>query len=135
MPPKNSSRNDVPWRGNASFSSAKRRIQEENMHVIVGVFKMDPKKRAEQEVALHERIIPMLQQFPGFVSSTSSYDAATSRSHSHVVFETAEDAERFAAGVRGDGEEQKRHGVEIESLVVAEVIAEARRRQPGDGSR
>ena len=98
------------------------------MHVIVGVFKMDPNKRAGQEVALHERIIPMLEQLPGFVSSTSSYDVSTSRSHSHVVFETAEDAERFAAFVRGNGwKDQQRHGVEIESLVVAQVIAEARR--------
>jgi hypothetical protein len=98
------------------------------MHVIVGVFKMDPSKRAEQEVALHERIIPMLRQMPGFVSSTSSYDATTSRSHSHIVFEALEDARRYAAFVRGNGYgDQERHGVEIESLVVAEVIAEARR--------
>jgi hypothetical protein len=98
------------------------------MHVIVGVFKMDPSKRAEQQVALHERIIPMLRQAPGFVSSTSSYDATTSRSYSHILFEAAEDARRFAAFVRGNGHgDQERHGVEIESLVVAEVIAEARR--------
>jgi predicted component of type VI protein secretion system len=95
------------------------------MHAIVGVFKMDPGRRAEQEVALHERIIPLLRQLPGFLSSTSSYDASTSQAHSHVLFETAEQAENFAAFVRGNGwKDQKQYGVEIESLVVAEVIAQ-----------
>ncbi|HEY5936351.1 MAG TPA: hypothetical protein VIU61_16985 [Kofleriaceae bacterium] len=94
--------------------------------MIVGVFKMDPKRRAEQEVTLHERIIPMLQGLPGFVASTSSYDAARSRAHSHVIFDTAAHAEAFAAFVRGDGlGAQHAQGVEIESLTIAEVIAQA----------
>lgn len=97
------------------------------MHVILGVFKMDPGRRAEQQVALHERIIPTLKQMPGFVSSTSSYDATTSRSHSHIVFETAQDAERYAAFVRGRGYgDPGQQGVELESLVVAEVVAQVR---------
>jgi hypothetical protein len=88
---------------------------------------MDPKRRAEQEVTLHERIIPMLQGLPGFVASTSSYDATRSYAHSHIIFETAADAEAFAAFVRADGMgAQKEQGVEVESLVIAEVIAEAR---------
>jgi hypothetical protein len=97
------------------------------MHALVGVFKMDPTRQAEQRVGLHERIIPAVKQFPGFVAGYWSLDPVSSRSHSYIVFDSGEAAERFIGFVRGDGREQSRAGVEIESLTVVEVLGEARR--------
>ena len=98
------------------------------MHAIIGVFKMDPAKTAEQRVELHERIIPTVKQLPGFVSGHWSFDPATNRHFAHVVFDSAEGAERLAAFVGSEPRrlQQKQAGVEQESLRVVEVIGDAR---------
>jgi hypothetical protein len=97
------------------------------MHAIIGIFSMDRARHAEQQVELHERIIPMVRQLPGFVSGTWSYDPETFRHYSHIVLESAEGARELAAMVeenlRTDGE---RAGVAVESLTVVEVLGEAR---------
>jgi hypothetical protein len=99
------------------------------MHAIVGIFKMDRTKAAEQRVELHERIIPMVKQLPGLVAAYWSYDPETFRHYSHIVFETAEAARQLAAMVTSQARaaEASAAGVAIESLDVVEVIGEAHR--------
>jgi hypothetical protein len=98
------------------------------MHAIIGVFKMDRSKTAEQRVELHERIIPMVKQLQGFVSGYWSYDPATNQHFAHVVFDSAEGAEKLAAFVGSEPRrlQGKQAGVENESLTVVEVIGDAR---------
>jgi hypothetical protein len=100
------------------------------MHAVVGVFSHDPTRRAEQDVELHERIIPMVEQLAGFVSAWWSFDGATSTSHAHVVLDSAEAAEKLAAFVGSEPRriQGKRAGVECRSLTVTEVIGHVQRR-------
>jgi hypothetical protein len=98
------------------------------MHAIVGIFSMDRSKHAEQRVELHERIIPMVRQLPGFVSGTWSYDPVTWTHYSHIVLDSAEAAAQLAAMVQQRLQEQGQDaGVKLESMNVVEVLGEARR--------
>jgi hypothetical protein len=97
------------------------------MHAIIGVFEMEADKQAEQRVGLHERIIPMVKNLPGFVSGYWSHDRSGPRHYSHIVFENAEAAEQLAAIVRSDVDRQRQAGVSIVSLNVVEVLGDARR--------
>lgn len=98
------------------------------MHALVGVFNMDASRHAEQRAELKDRIIPMCQTLPGFVSGYWSYDPATFQHFSHLVFETKEPAEQLAGMIGGDTERQRSAGVAVVSLKVVEVLGSAARR-------
>jgi hypothetical protein len=99
------------------------------MHAVVGVFTHDPTRRAEQDVELHERIIPMVEQLTGLVSGYWSFDRVANTSHAHLVFDSAEAAEKLAAFVGSEPRriQGKRAGVECRSLTVTEVIGHVQR--------
>jgi hypothetical protein len=96
------------------------------MHAMVGTFKMDPRFQARQRQELEERIVPMVRHQPGFVSALWSQDDA-GRSYSVIVLESEAAARKLAAFVREQCSLPSEAGVELESIAVAEVLAEARK--------
>ena len=97
------------------------------MHSMVGIFKMDPALHARQRAELDERIVPLVKHQPGFVSATWSYDAEASRTVAVVVFDTESAARGMADFVKQQMVGRNEAGVELDSLIVAEVLAQARR--------
>jgi hypothetical protein len=97
------------------------------MHALIGVFHMDPALREPQRQELHERIVPLVSHQPGFVSAVWSHDPGTNRSFSCVVLETEAAARKLAELVRQQSAERNEVGVVLESMVVTEVWADARR--------
>jgi hypothetical protein len=99
------------------------------MHAITIVTKMDVQKYSLQRKVLEERIVPLAQSQPGFVSGTWTYDRASGRAWSLVVFDSEENAARLEAIVREGAKVPSpgEFGVEIESIWMGEVQAQARR--------
>ena len=97
------------------------------MYAMVGVFKMDTRHFDRQKQELDERIVPMVRHQPGFVSAIWSYDREAGRSFSVVAFDTENAARQLATLVKERTTIQNDAGVQLESITVAEVIAEARR--------
>lgn len=97
------------------------------MHAAVGVFKMDPRLFARQRRELDERIVPFVRHQPGFVSATWSYDRDAGRSYAFVVLDSESAARKLVAFVEEQSSLPNDAGVELESVIVAEVLAEARK--------
>ena len=97
------------------------------MHAMVGVFKMDPRQFARQRKELEERIVPLVRHQPGFVSATWTYDRDAGRSHSLVVLDSEHAARKFADFVKEQSSVPNDAGVRLESITLAEVLAEARK--------
>jgi hypothetical protein len=103
------------------------RTEEALMHTLVGIFKMDSARYARQKQELEERIVPLVKHQPGFVSATWSYDRDAGRSFSVVIFESETAARKMAAFVGEQARAANDAGVELESITVAELVAEARK--------
>jgi hypothetical protein len=99
------------------------------MHAIVIIARMDAARYAEQRQELEERIVPLTRHQPGFQWGAWAYDREAGRSFSVITLDTEDAARRFAAFVadRTSAPEARRAGVEVESVSVAEVMAEAHR--------
>jgi hypothetical protein len=95
------------------------------MHAMVGIFQTAPRGRERQRQDLEERVVPLLRQQPGFVSGTWSYDEESGRSFSIIVLETESSARKLAEFIRERA--VPRADLELESVTVTEVLAEARR--------
>ncbi len=98
------------------------------MYAIIGVWNMEPSRWDEQLRVLREQLVPMASQMPGFVAGYWMGDPATSKTYSTVVLEDEAAALRFNAFLTGDEATARREqgGVRNESLVVVEVLADAR---------
>ncbi len=98
------------------------------MYAAVGVWNMEAGSWEEQQRALHEEIVPMVRQVPGFVAGYWMVDKDTAKTYTTIVWEDEEAAQRFKGFVLGDErqEDQAGAGVINESFVIAEVLAEAR---------
>lgn len=97
------------------------------MHSMVGIFKMDPALRARQRQELDERIVPLVKHQPGFVSASWSYDTEQHRSFAVLIFDSERAARGMAEFVRERMAQGNDAGVQLDSLVVAEVDAQVRR--------
>jgi hypothetical protein len=97
------------------------------MHSMVGIFKMDPAQSFRQRAELDERIVPLVKHQPGFVSATCSYDSQGDRTFAVVIFDTERAARGMADFVREHMAQGNDAGVELDSLVVAEVLTQVRR--------
>ena len=97
------------------------------MHTMVGIFKMDTARYDRQKKELEERIVPLVKHQPGFVSATWSYDRQAGRSYSVVIFDSEGAARKMAAFVGEQSKQQNDAGVQLESITVAELLAEARK--------
>jgi len=99
------------------------------MYAAIGVWNMEADNWEEQQRALHEEIVPLVSQSPGFVSGYWMADRTTAKTYTTIIFEGEEAAQRFKGFVLGEerAERQEEAGVGNESFVIAEVLAEARR--------
>lgn len=99
------------------------------MYAAVGVWNMEAGSWEEQQRALHEEIVPMVRQIPGFVSGYWMGDQAAGKTYTTIVWDDEAAAKRFEEFVTGAGRQgrQGEAGVSNESMTVVEVLAEARR--------
>ncbi len=101
----------------------------EGKYAVIGVWSMDASRWEEQQRVLHEQLVPMVSQSPGFVAGYWMADRSASKTYTTIVFEEVAAAEGFQAFLSGDEARtnQEQGGVSNESLTVVEVLAEARR--------
>ncbi|MDP9353451.1 MAG: hypothetical protein M3P51_18180 [Chloroflexota bacterium] len=95
------------------------------MYAVVGVWRRDVSQSEEQLSVLREQIVPNVSQSPGFVSGYWTHDRSGGRDYTMIVFEREEAALDFKGVVEGNSQNQAEHGIKLESLAVAEVLAEA----------
>ena len=101
------------------------------MHAILIVTKMDTKQYDRQRRELEERIVPFVKNQPGFVSGTWLYDREGGTASSMLVFDSADNARRLGDAVRQQTSDPSARdaGVQLESVVVGEVQAQAQARR------
>jgi hypothetical protein len=81
----------------------------------------------EQQQGLHEQVMPLVRQHPGFVAGYWTLDRANNRSFTTIVLDDEEAARQFHAAVAQNPMNREQAGVHMESLAVVEVIGEAHR--------
>lgn len=98
------------------------------MYAAVGVWNMKAGDWEEQQV-LHEEIVPLAKQSPGFVAGYWMGDQTAAKTYTTILLEDKDAAQRFKEFVLGDMRQQRRDegGVSNESFIIVEVLAEARR--------
>lgn len=92
------------------------------MHVVIGVWDMDPAREQEQRQGL-ERIVAGVSALPNLVKGYWCGGSDPRRAHTFIVFASQEAAEAFADDVRGNLANQAAAGITNLSLDVAEVTA------------
>ena len=99
------------------------------MYAVIGVWNMEASRWDEQQRVLHEQLVPMVSQSPGFVSGYWMGDRSASKTYSSIVLEDEAAALRFKAFVGGDAprSNQEQSGVRNESLTVVAVLGEKQR--------
>lgn len=99
------------------------------MHAILIVTKMDQALHARQRQELEARIVPFVKEQVGFVSGTWMYDLENGRASSMIVLDTEAGARTLAEAVRSQIADPSAAaaGVRLESIVVGEVQAQARK--------
>jgi len=95
-------------------------------HALFIVYEHPRDTWTEQKGFLHERIIPMVKAQPGFAAGFWTYDASASRTHGCIVFESEAAARSFEAFMREERARPNPLGVKQVSLLVTEVVGEAR---------
>ncbi len=70
------------------------------MYGVIGQVKIDPARGDEAEKMLHEQVIPMVKQAPGFVTAhwLRSDDGASG--YSMIIFESEADARKAVESVQ-----------------------------------
>jgi hypothetical protein len=96
------------------------------MYAVLGRWLMDPAQQEQQERVLHEQLVPMVKQAPGFVSAYWGRDVGGPESVSFVVFDDRASAEAFVAMVSSDPTDRGSQGVEPSGqLTMVEIEATA----------
>ena len=94
-------------------------------HATVVTFRMDLSREAEQRETLQNVIVPGVRSAPGFVSGTWTLDREAGESVVLVTFDAIDHARDFADSVRANAPHQQAVGIELVSLRIVEVIADA----------
>lgn len=97
------------------------------MHAVIATFAMDPGRAELQQQNLHERIIPMVRQTPGFLAGYWTRDHATNMAHNVILFESEEAAHNFRRAVEQNAEMQAAAGVSFQSALISEVVGHAQK--------
>ena len=95
------------------------------MYAVVGIWHRDESQSEEQLRVLREQIVPNVRQSPGFVSGYWAHDPGSGKDYTTIVFEGEEAALAFKAEVEGNSQGQAANGIQLETLAVAAVLAEA----------
>ena len=96
-------------------------------YAVVSSWSFEPGRMEEQQRGLHEQVMPLVRQHPGFVAGYWTLDRSNNTSFTTIVLEDEEAARRFHAVVEGHPANREQAGVRLESLAVVEVIGEAYR--------
>jgi hypothetical protein len=78
---------------------------------------------------LHEEIVPLARQSPGFVAGYWMGDQAADKTYGTIVLEDEEAVQRFKEFILGFARQERRDegGVSNESFTIVEVLGEAHR--------
>jgi|SRR3954447_16228734 hypothetical protein len=94
-------------------------------HATLVTFRMDLGREAEQRDALRDVIVPSVRSAPGFVSGTWTLDREAGESVVLVTFDAIDHALDFAGSVRANAPHQQAVGIELVSIAIVEVVADA----------
>jgi hypothetical protein len=94
-------------------------------HATIATFRMDLTREPEQRDGLRRMIVPGVRDAPGFVAGCWTLDRTESQSLVLVTFDSLENAEAFARSVRANASNQKTVGIDLISVRVVEVSANA----------
>lgn len=70
------------------------------MHAILGTVDIDGTRGAEAVAMLHDQLIPMIRQMPGFVSGTWTRSVDGTQGRSLILFESEETAKAATEAAR-----------------------------------
>ena len=94
-------------------------------HAMLATFHMDLSREAEQQEGLNRMIVPSVRSARGFVSGCWTLDRAKSESLAMITFDSIEAAQGLAADVQATTSQQLAVGIELLSIRVVEVSANA----------
>jgi len=94
-------------------------------HATIATFRMDRAREAEQHEGLRRVIVPGVCKSPGFLTGHWTLDRELSESVALITFDCREHAEAFAVNVRANAANQAAVGIELVSIRVVEVSANA----------
>lgn len=97
------------------------------MHAVIVTFSLDPTRTEQQQINLHERIIPTVRQTPGFLAGYWTRDHATNMAHNVILFESEETAHDFSKAVEQNAEMQAAAGVSFQGALITEVVGHAQK--------
>lgn len=97
------------------------------MHAVIVTFSLDPSRTEQQQINLHERIIPVVRQTPGFLAGYWTRDHATNAAHNVILFESEEAAHDFRKAVEQNAEMQAAVGVSFQGALITEVVGHAQK--------
>ena len=95
------------------------------MHAVVGIWTMDETQHDEQHRMLHEEIVPLVRNQPGFVSGYWMHDPETGKNHTAIIFDSRESAVGFKALVERGTRRAAQAGVTSDILMTVEIVADA----------
>ncbi len=95
-------------------------------HACVVIYRHPRETWSQQEVFLHERIVPMVKSQPGFLAGYWSYEKNESKTVGYIVFANEADAKKLQAFLHEEAKRPNPFGVEQVSVDVVQVLAEAR---------
>jgi heme-degrading monooxygenase HmoA len=91
------------------------------MHGLMGIWRMDPTRRAEQLAGLEAMVIPQVRRQPGFIAGYWTHDDSTHTSYSLVLFDTEEQARACRRLPEEAAERSRAVGIEAQLLTVVSV--------------
>lgn len=100
---------------------------DQSTYAVVGAWTLAEGRWDEQVQGLREQVVPLARQVPGFVAGYWLGEQATGKTTSLIVLEDEEAARRFHAIVMENPTNRGQAGVTLDSLTIAEVVAETHR--------
>lgn len=94
-------------------------------YAIVGRWYADPHLSAGQDRELHDIIVPMVTQRPGFLAGYWTRDPESGRTHATILFDNQATAQEFKAALDAGRQHAATLGITNDYLIVADVLAEA----------
>lgn len=100
------------------------------MYALMSQWQMDESRFDELVPVLHARIIPMVEQTPGFIEGYWAWDHSNGKTADLIAYETEEQARALKSFIERDSQEHPVEGVRFEAARVLELIGHARKEAP-----
>ncbi len=95
------------------------------MYAVVSVWNLEKGREEEQQRGLEQRVVPSVQQAPGFVAGYWTNDQESGKAYAMILLDSEEAAHQLKAMVEGNAKGQSEVGISPEVLAVAKVLAHA----------